>query len=191
MTTVPQLAVHAMTLDDADVPALVAAARKRPAAFAALYDRFLPPVYRYLYHRTGSPADAEDLCAQTFLAALEALPRYREQGYFAAWLFAIARRKLMSHFRGGRTHTPLEWAEHVGEESDLLGRAAHRDELARLGALIGTLTEDEQELIRLRYTAGLSFGEMAVVVGKQEAAVKKSLYRLLARLQHQLEPAHD
>jgi len=184
----------AVTQPPGEIAALVAAAQSNPAAFAALYDRFLPPVYRYLYRRSGSRADAEDLTAQTFLSALEALPRYREQGHFAAWLFAIARSKLASHWRAGRGQTRLDGAEDLEELSadpDLLGGVARGQQLARLNTLLRGLNEDEQELIRLRYVAGLPFGEIAALLRKNEDAVKKSLYRLLARLQNQMEHNHD
>jgi RNA polymerase sigma-70 factor, ECF subfamily len=170
-----------------DVSALVVAARKDPAAFAALYDRFVRPIYHYLYRHTGNQADAEDLTAQTFLAALEALPRYQERGYLAAWLFAIARSKAMDHFRAGRTQVSFESAVPTSDEADLLGRIVENDELGQLSRLVQTLNGKEQELIRLRYAANLSFPEMAALLGKNEEAVKKSLYRLLARLQSQLE----
>jgi DNA-directed RNA polymerase specialized sigma24 family protein len=65
------------------------------AAFAALYRRYLAPLYRYLYVRTGDVGAAEDLTSQTFVAALEGLPRYRERGTFAGWLFTIVARKRM------------------------------------------------------------------------------------------------
>jgi len=63
---------------------LVKAARRDPAAFAALYWRYVTPVYRYLYSRVSHAADAEDLTAQVFTEALEGLSRYREWGSFAA-----------------------------------------------------------------------------------------------------------
>jgi len=173
------------------VAAAQAGAQTSPAAFAALYDQFVKPVYRYLYRRTGSAADAEDLTAQTFLAALEALPRYREQGHFAAWLFAIARSKLGTHWRASRGQTGLEEIAEQGADMDLLGGVAHGQQLGRLRALLSALPESEQELIRLRYLAELPFGEIAALLGKREDAVKKSLYRLLARLQNQLEHEHD
>src|SRR5262249_35991507 len=173
------------------VAPLVAKAQATPAAFAALYDRFVRPVYRYLSRRTGSAADAEDLTAQTFLAALEALPRYREQGHFAAWLFAIARSKLVGHWRASRGQAPLDEIEARGVDPDLLGGLARGQQLRRLSALLSALPDGEQELIRLRYVAGLPFGEIAALLGKREDAVKKSLYRLLARLQNQLEQDHD
>ncbi|HEY4579705.1 MAG TPA: sigma factor [Candidatus Acidoferrales bacterium] len=67
-----------------DIAALVESARCDPAAFAGLYDRYVQPVYRYVRSRVGGAQEAEDLTAQTFLAALESLPRYRHTGRFAA-----------------------------------------------------------------------------------------------------------
>ncbi len=174
-----------------NLPALIAAAQADPAAFTALYDRFVQPVYRYIYRCTDNLADAEDLTAQTFLTALEALPRYRENGYFAAWLFAIARSKVMDHFRANRPQVSLEAAEAKGVEADMLHRIVENDEIARLAQLIGGLSAEEQELIRLRYVGDLSFADMAVLIGKKEEAVKKSLYRLLARLQGQMEAPRE
>jgi RNA polymerase sigma-70 factor, ECF subfamily len=169
------------------LPVLVAAAQREPAAFAALYDRFCAPVYRYLYSRVGNQADAEDLTTQTFLAALENLPRYREQGQFAAWLFCIARAKVMDFFRRGRCEVSLEALEIQTDEHDPLGLVIQRQEQAKIAGILQKMEAEERELLRLRYVADLSFPEMAALLGKNEAAVKKSLYRLLARIQSQVE----
>jgi len=85
----------------ADEASLVSSAQRDSAEFAALYDRYFRQIYHYLYGRVGSAAEAEDLTAQTFLAALEALPRYHHRGHFAAWLFTIARNKARDFFRSG------------------------------------------------------------------------------------------
>ena len=167
----------------------IAKSQKDPDEFSELYDRYVQPVYRYLYYRTGSAAEAEDLTSQTFLAALEALPRYRDQGNFAAWLFRIARGKVIDHARRQKNQLPLE-EEYPAEGNDLLAQVAHADEIERLAALIRQLDEDEQELVRLRYTAGLPFAQIAAILGSNENTVKKSLYRVMARLQSQLEDPH-
>lgn len=169
---------------------LILAAQKNPADFAEVYDRYVQPVYRYFYSRMDSPADAEDLTAQTFLAALEALPRYHHRGYFSAWLFSIARSKAMDHFRKHRPQVQLSKAERL-DEPDPLTRVAHGDEIARLLDLVRGLDETDRELIRLRYVADLSFAEIANLLGKKEDTAKKALYRLLDRLQNQLEANHD
>ena len=169
--------------------AMVEAARKNPQAFAALYDRYVQPIYRYLYSRVGSGADAEDLTAQTFLSALEGLARYQHRGLFSAWLFSIARSKAMDYFRRRKNLSLDESFPSHGP--DLLTSTANKAEIEHLVSLVGTLAEDERELIRLRYVADLSFREMAALLGRNEDAVKKTLYRLLSRLQSQLEARHE
>src|SRR5579875_2591933 len=72
--------------------ALVRRAQADAVAFAPLYERYLPRVYRYLYARTHDPDDAADLTQTVFVRALAGLPAYRPRGLpFAAWLFRIAR----------------------------------------------------------------------------------------------------
>jgi RNA polymerase sigma-70 factor, ECF subfamily len=166
---------------------LINAARSDPAAFGRLYDHFIQPVYRYLYSRLGSVHEAEDITSQTFMAAYEALPKYREQGQFAAWLFRIARSKMNDHFRRSRFEVRLDAAEEISAEEDTLNLVIQDEELGRLQLILGNLNPEEQDLIRLRYVADLSFVEMADLLGKREDAVKKSVYRLLARLKSQME----
>ncbi len=167
-----------------NITTLVDHARREPAAFSAIYDRYVGPIFRYIYSRVGNTPDAEDLTAQTFLSALESLPRYRERGTFSAWLFAIAHSKIMDHFRRKDPGTLLE------DQSPLpvvTSQVELADQATRLAPLIHALDEHEQELIRLRFVADLSFAEMAALLNKKEDTVKKSLYRLLARLKGQME----
>ena len=104
-----------------ELPALITAAKNDPAAFGRLYDRYLQPVYRYLYSRLGDAHTAEDVTSQTFVAAYEALPKYRERGQFTAWLFRIARSKLYDHLRRKRREVGLEAAGELLEREDALG----------------------------------------------------------------------
>lgn len=168
---------------DAD---LILAAQKHPAEFQWIYDRWAVSIYQYFLFRTGDIASAEDLTSQLFLSAFQAFPRYQHRGHFAAWLFAIARNLAKEYFRKSHREVPLEAANHMYAVSDPSWEAAQQDEIARLRALIQSLPEDDQELIRLRYVADLSFADMAIVLKKREDAVKKSLYRLQARLQSAL-----
>lgn len=170
-----------------NLSALAIEARTDPAAFGRLYDHYVQPVYRYIRSRVATEQEAEDLTSQTFMAAFEGLQNYRERGYFSAWLFRIARSKLMDHFRRSRDELPLEAIENNGETVDALARVVRSDALRKLSSLIQGLGDADRELIRLRYVADLSFAEMAGVLGKREDAVKKSLYRLLANIKAQME----
>ena len=169
-----------------DDPALIEQARRDPEAFAALYRRYLTPVYRYLYSRLGSVHDAEDITTQVFIDALEGLSanHYRAGGCFSAWLFTIARRRLVDFYRQ-RPATPL--GEIQSTEPGLLAALEKSDDLKRLSHLLAQLDEEKQELLRLRFSAELGFAEIALLENRSEAAVKMALYRTLDWLREHWE----
>ncbi len=170
---------------------LIAQARHDPQAFGVLYRLYVQQVFRYLYSRIGSRAEAEDATAQTFLAVMDGLERYRHNGYFAAWLFSIARRKAADYFRGRRGQVPLEAAQEIPVEADYLQDTIRTERIEALRERVAALPEKERDLLRLRYVAELPFSEISRLLGRSEAAVKKALYRLLARLHSQLEEKND
>ncbi len=175
-------------VDDAD---MVRAAQHSLAGFKQLYARWLAPVYRYFYYRVGNVKDAEDLTSQVFLKVYEELPRYTDRGHFPAWLFTIARHNAANFYRIKPPAISLETEDPADQTIDLLAQAVQTDEIQRLRMLIRSLTEEEQELIRLRFVVGLGYREIAGVLNRKEDAIRKSISRLLARLQSQLEGHHE
>jgi RNA polymerase sigma-70 factor, ECF subfamily len=169
---------------------LVASIQQDPTAFRRLYEQYARPIYRYLHSIVGNQADAEDLTSQVFLKALEDLDKFRNQGGFRAWLFTIARSKAMDAYRKRRRELPLDEVNLPSREPDPLATAIHQDEVDRMRKRIHALPEAEQELIRLRFVAGLGFAEIGTVLKRSEGAVKKELYRLLDRLGEQMEDDH-
>jgi RNA polymerase sigma-70 factor (ECF subfamily) len=155
-------------------------------AVAALYQRYVSRVYRFLRVRCSSSDQAADLTQQVFLKMAEALPRYRERGApFAAWLFRIARNVAIDHARRHRASVPWESLTQAAAPDDVEARVINRETRARVGALLAAMSSDERELLSLRFAAGLSSGEIAAVVGGSEAAVKKRLTRTIQRLKEQ------
>lgn len=173
-----------------DEAELIWAAHHDIAQFKKLYLCWVQPIYRYLLSKVQNAADAEDLTSQVFLTAYEALPRYRHKGYFSAWLFSIARNKSHDYFRKTRYELSLETVDPIAEDIGLLAQAVHAEEQAQLAVLIHNLPGDDQELIRLRYIAGLGFGEIGAILGKRADTVRKAHARLLTRLQNQWEVGH-
>jgi RNA polymerase sigma-70 factor (ECF subfamily) len=157
-------------------------------ALVLLYRRYLTPVYRYLYARTGNTEEAEDITALTWERVLESLPHYRPTAPFRAWLFTLARRALADHYR----RRPGSRAPYVSLESvaDTLAdegagpeeQAIALDDSAHALNALAQLGEEQQEVLTLRFMGGLSYAEIAQIVGKSEPAAKMMAYRALAEL---------
>lgn len=175
-----------------DVPAddaiLVRRALGDPLAFGKLYEAHRDRVYGYLLARTGNPDDAADLTQQVFVKALDALPQYRPgKGPFVAWLFGIARNAATNFRQRGRAmvawdfvaSTPADTSPALGPEDSALRHEA----LEQLVRLCTTLAPVDQEMLALRFVAGLTSAEIGAVIGKSEAATKKQLTRTLRKLQ--------
>ena len=162
-------------------------AKTNTTVFRRHYQEWVSPVYRYFLYRVRNPKEAEDLTSQVFLEVLEQLPNYTENGHFPAWLFTIVRYTSADHFRSLKSEIPIEKTEINADLLPLLDHAVHTEELHRLSCLIQTLPENEQDLIRLRFVAGLKYGEMAVVLKRDKDAIRKQVSRLLSRLQDKLE----
>ena len=157
--------------------------------FSELYREHVKPVYYYLLSRVHNKADAEDLTSQTFITALESIHKLRDADKFAPWLFRIARNKAMDHFRRAYRRPLQAFNEEVDQSLsiDSEGDSTERDRLIELENLINGLKPIEQEYLRLRLVAELPFAEIASILNKSEASVKKSYYRLLERLQAQVK----
>ena len=176
---------------ESDELKIIRAARQDSKAFGELYTLYVEQVFRYLYSRTGNVHEAEDTTAQTFLVAFETFDRFRQDGHFASWLFTIARNKAMDHFRRRENTSSIDEVKDIPVENDPLVGVIQSEQTAALSKLIQALPEEDRELLRLRFLAAMSFPEIAHFLHRNEDAVKKSIYRLLARLHSQLEVSNE
>jgi RNA polymerase sigma-70 factor, ECF subfamily len=164
------------------------AQRGDPEAFGKIFDEFSGPIYRFVASRVSRPSDAEDLTQLVFVKALEALPRYEARGVpFGGWLFRLARNAIIDQLRTRRDHLPLLTAmsretEEVGPEAT----ADLRDDLERVAAALAQLTDDQREVIELRFFAGLSVHEAAVAMDRQEGTIRGLQFRAIASLRRSL-----
>lgn len=179
----PTASTNGQTKTDED-RALMAAAQRDPTAFTVLYRRHLDRVYRYLRYRVGNEQDAQDLTMQTFLAALENLASYRNEGTVLAWLLGIAHHKLIDWRRKEQYRTePLAWAEILPDPTSQ-PEAQVTQQLTReaLEQALLMLAPERGEAIALRYFGELTNREVAAIMGKQESAVKMLVHRGLQDL---------
>jgi RNA polymerase sigma-70 factor (ECF subfamily) len=156
-------------------------------AWAEIYRRHAQQVYAYIYYRLGDQHIAEDLAADVFVKALGGIKGYVWRGTpLLAWLYRIAHNVTVDHRKTAARrlahHSPAD-AEEVEERIDHLRRLDERTDMMRA---IRALTEDQQQVIILRFYMGMSNQEVAHVMHKPEGAVKalqmrglKSLRRVL------------
>lgn len=166
------------------------AAADRPA-FSALYEAHAPRIYRYLLHRTSSPAEAEELTSRTFVQALAGLDQYRGRGEFGAWLMGIAHHLLLNWYRAKGRRPSTEGLDAALEvPSDIPGPAEsleRNEAIMRVRAAVSALAPERQRLIALKYVEGRSNAEVADIMGRTEGAVKALHHRTLRELQRLLD----
>ncbi len=159
------------------------------AAIGEIYEHFHADVFRFLYYRVNDRQVAEDLTAEVFLKLIAALPGYRSTGApFRAWLFQIARNLAVDHYRRSahRDHLDLEpgLADPGESPASQVERSLVSDHLVR--ALNG-LTEDQRDVLILRFITQMPILHVAQVLGKSETAVKALQRRGLQALRATLE----
>jgi len=165
--------------------AAVAAAQLDRAAFGVLYRRYLDRVYGYCFYLLGDHHDAEDVTERTFLAALAALDRYRDEGAtFRAWLFRIAHNQLMNALRtrGRRSTRPLDDIPEPAAGDDPARLVDRADDARRVRRALAQLSDDRRQVIVLRFVDGLSAREIGDIIGRSEGAVRVLQHRALREL---------
>lgn len=174
-----------------DWESLVERARSHDTeAFGQLYDRYLRQVYSFVYYRLGDQHDAEDVTAQVFLKALEAIARYdRKKATFLTWLLSIAHNQVIDRYRyrGRRGEVPLEPELLPIELEDPEKKALSKMAGERLWQALEELTKEQREVVVLRFSLSLSGPDIAKVLGKTEGAVKALQHRALRSLERILK----
>ena len=159
-------------------------------AFAELYRAHVQAIYRYVVHRINDPQLAEDLTGDVFMRALQGLDRYQDQGKpFVAWLYRIARARVIDHYRK-YDRRPAESDienEPLPVEADLDAPMVWQHASTVLQTAIAELTEDQQQVIMLRFIEGYRIDAIAKIMGKQPNAIKALQHRALRSLASRLE----
>jgi RNA polymerase sigma-70 factor (ECF subfamily) len=153
-------------------------------AFAELYDRHVVRVYRHIYYLVSDAREAEDLTAQTFLKAWEAIDRYKERGApFVAWLLRISHNLTISYLRSKRDHSELDEgfvdSKRHGNPEESLEQST--DERSVREAVL-RLRDEQRQVIMLRFVEELDYREVAAMIGKSVPAVRVIQHRALGNL---------
>jgi RNA polymerase sigma-70 factor (ECF subfamily) len=175
--------------------ALLAGARDLDSrALGQIHDEFYPEIYRYALYRVGDAEAAADIAAEVFLRLLDALhagrpPRTTLRG----WLFGVAAHQVADHWRArrGPVAGPVALPDNWPDGRSLVGEVDERLLRDEVRLALRRLTEDQQQVLALRFGDGFSVEQSATLMGKSVTAVKALQFRALEALRRHLDVSHD
>lgn len=180
-----------MILNLSDEDALTRAAQGDKEAFGVLYDRHVSRIYNYIFYRTGSQLDAEDLTAKVFFRAMNHIGNYKNRGVpFSAWLYRIAHNLVANWHRDNsrRSEVPLDegyWSSASGDHPE--NALLVSEEQQALLSMIGNLAEERQQLLILKFVDHLSNAEIGKIMDRTEGAIKSLYHRTLLSLRDNID----
>ena len=184
------MTMAAMDMAD-DNDRLVQQARDDVEALGRLYDRYAPDIFRYCLHRLFVRQTAEDVTAEVFLQVARQIRTFdgRTAPEFRYWLYAIATGQINAHIRRTRRRKVL-LENAVRRQAIRLESSTsipREPDWADLHAAIATLPARDQAIITLRFFEGLSFEQIAAVLGMRPGAVRMALSRAATKLRVRLD----
>lgn len=158
--------------------------------FGVLYDKYIKKIYEFIYFRTSHKETAEDLTSKTFMKALEGIKGFdAEKGTFSSWLYTIARNSVIDHYRVSKDaySSDLSQALDLASSDDLEANQDIKDKLREVKAYLEKLKPEQKEIILMRVWQGLSYKEIAEIIGKSEDNCKVIFSRSINLLRKDLQ----
>jgi RNA polymerase sigma-70 factor (ECF subfamily) len=178
--------------EDIDSACLRALAEGDRSAFASLVERWQGRLINFFYQSTHNRADSEDLAQETFLDLFRAAPRYTPRGTFNAFIFTLARRRVIDSYRKS-ARRPLDYIDPTdyvmqqqAEETDAtreIEEAFHR--------ALASLPENQRSAILMLQQQGLSYEEIATALDASLSAVKTWIHRARTHLRTELKDFYE
>lgn len=159
-------------------------------AFAQLYRAHVQIVYRYIQFRVNDAPLAEDMTGDVFVRALKDIQHYEDRGKpFVAWLYSIAHARVVDHYRRvGRRPMESDIEETVVPVENNMDQGMLRTQAAaELRRAIAALTDDQQQVVILRFVEGYRIEQVAKLMNKNANAIKALQHRALRSLAGKLE----
>jgi RNA polymerase sigma-70 factor (ECF subfamily) len=159
-----------------------------PAALEGIYDGYAAKIYSYIFHRTGDSTLAEDLTGDVFVRMIESIRSGRPWNTsLQGWLYRIAHNLIIDHYRRQTKRDGPELDERwmASENPTLSFEGLFQSNQLRIAMRF--LTEEQQQVVALKFVEGLSNVEVADVLGKTEGAIKALQHRALSSLRKIVE----
>ncbi len=179
-------------IEDIDSLCLRAIADGDQAAFSNLVERWQVRLINFFYRSTGNRSDAEDLAQETFIELYRAAPRYQARGTFNAFIFTLARRRLIDRYRKS-ARRPLDFidpTDYVMEQQ--AEEISHTREIEEaFHRALAALPDNQRNAILMLQQQGLSYEEIAETLEASLSAVKTWIHRARQHLRSELKDFYE
>jgi RNA polymerase sigma-70 factor, ECF subfamily len=178
-----------MVLEESDKELIEGCQRGESEAFRALFERHKGKVYSIALRYSGDAAVAQDIAQETFLKLFTGLRGFRGDSDFGSWLYRLVVNSCLDQKRKTRRLMPLlDYALGLLRAPDLsaFDKLARAELSAHLREVIASLRDDQRILLVLRYTQGLSYDEIARILGSSHGTIASRLNRIHKALERRL-----
>jgi len=152
-------------------------------AFEKLYKKYIEKIYRFVFYKTMHKETAEDLTSTIFFKALNKLASFDDtKSKFQTWLFNIARNTVIDHYRTKKPNQNIEDFWGIADNHKLDSIVENNLKIEDVKKVLQTLNTEQREIVILRVWEGLSYKEIAKIIGKSENACKVSFSRTASKL---------
>jgi RNA polymerase sigma-70 factor (ECF subfamily) len=194
-----------VTYDDLDVQLMLRFQQGDVGAFQQLFQKYTPSVVNFAFHFLGNRGRAEEIAQEVFLQVYRWQERYEPKAKFSTWLFKIAHNHCLNEVRKGEYRvkseslSPQEDAEGGGRARELPDTQLSKGEdlfagkqaAARIMEILRRVPETQRTALMLSRFEGMSYREVADVLGVTEKAVKSLVFRATQRLKEELKDILD
>ena len=161
------------------------------AAFAALYERCVDQVYRHVYYKVSSHADAEDITQEAFVKAWKSIDKYKNtRAPFVTWIIVIANNLVIDHYRRQRKVVITDEIYEIDPHNQIPDPAREAEvkfDNAIIKKAVLKLKGDKQKVIMMHFIDGLTYEEISRALNKSEGAIRVIQYRALGELKRFLK----
>lgn len=156
-------------------------------SFGQIYDRYFSKIYNFIYYKVHSRADAEDLTSEVFHKVILNLRKFDSvKGNFSTWIYAIARNTVIDFYRKNHPTENIEDIFDLCSTHNLEQETDAKIKLKKIENYLAQLKPAQREIVILRVWEGLTFREIAQIVGKNEPAVKVAFARVVAQMSEEI-----
>lgn len=157
---------------------------KKEEDLAYFFEEYYDKIAHYIFVKLGNREQAEDLSSEVFLKALKSLDSYKERGIaMKAWLFRIAHNLVVDHFRKAAKYktVPMDMVQ-LATEEDPLTMAEKNIEFEKVTRAMKQLTQEQREVLELRFFGGLTSKETGLILKKSDGAVREMQHAAIEKL---------